>query len=132
VLSNLIHGHAALRGQILYRKAAFRVLPEVLARRRSSTAVCVRQFFGVGFDYRFQQTNKGRDLCLRQLVDQAVSLLAWVGHRPRSLVWHIGRGRPERLSLDPGRRPGGLPHSYHTWQAFSLTMGWPAWQEKAF
>ncbi len=42
---------------------------------------CVTQSGGDRIDDRFEQPDQGRDLGLRQSVDQVVGLLAGVGHR---------------------------------------------------
>jgi len=77
LLADLVHGEAAFGNHLLEGNAAFRVLPEVVARSGDGAAVRFSQFLAVLIEgHHFEQFGDGVELAGAELVEQLVGVLS--------------------------------------------------------
>jgi hypothetical protein len=76
MIANLIHRKTTLGDYLLERKAAFRVLPEIVARPGDGATIFRGQFFVFIVDHHFQQFRYDVELGGAELIEQMVSLLS--------------------------------------------------------
>jgi hypothetical protein len=75
----LLHGEAALGGELLERNALTWETPELLTRSSDDLAVLLSQRFVIGFDHDFKQLADGCDLIGAELLNQLVDVLPGFG-----------------------------------------------------
>jgi hypothetical protein len=76
VVADLVHSETAFGDDLLERNAAFRVLPEVLARGGDGTAVFRGRFLVVTREHHFEQSDDGVELGGAELIEQLMCLLS--------------------------------------------------------